>query len=154
MQGVRIIDNVVEVEPGLDTAAYAALEVLFQPIELPLIVNPNGVAVITSIVLTDYDDQGVAINLVFLRSAIPVGANNTAMLIAANQLDQVLGHVNIAATDYLDLTNNQVATKRQVGLILLPDPRVGQSIWMAGQATAAQTYASGRLTIKVGALRG
>lgn len=154
MQGVRIIDNVVEVEVFTDTAAHAALEVLFQPIELPLIVNQNGVAVITSIVLADYDDQGVAINLVFLRSAISVGANNAAMTIATGNLSQVLGHVSVAATDYLDLTNNQVATVRRVGLELLPDPGAGQSVWMAGQATAAQTYASGRLTIKVGVLRG
>ena len=155
MQGIRIIDNVVEVEAILDTAAYSSGDVMFQPVELKNIVNQNGVAVVTSIVVADFDDNGSPINLLFLRSAIPVGATNTPMLIAANQLDQVLGHVYIAATDYLDLTNNQVATTRQVGLILLPDPSAKQSVWMAGQATEDQlTYASGHLTIKVGVLRG
>lgn len=154
MEGVRIIDNVVEVEVNVDTAAHAAADVLFQPTEVPLIVNPNGIAVVTSVVLTDFDDQGVSINLLFLREPISVGANNAAMTISNTELEHVLGHVVIAATDYLDLTNNQVATMRGIGLALLPDPSAKQSVWIAGQATAAQTYAGGKLLLKIGVLRG
>ena len=84
MQGVRIIDNVVEVEVGVDTAVHAAGDVLFQPIELPLITNDNGCAVITSIVVTDYDDQGIAINLgwfyVVLSYFVIVGTSNAVNL--------------------------------------------------------------------------
>jgi hypothetical protein len=93
MQGIRIYDNVVEVEVGVDTAIYAANETLFQPVELPAVVNSNGFqpvelpavvnsngcVVVTSVVMHDYDDQGVALNLVFLRGPITVGPNQAAM---------------------------------------------------------------------------
>ena len=153
----RVFDKVVEVDVGVNTAAHAANDVVCQPIELVDIAQAEGCAVVTSIVLTDYDDQGVALDILFLRSAITVGANNATMTISDNDIDEVLGVVSIAATDYTDFANNQVATVRNIGLVIEPEINDGDSdcsVWMAIRTTGTPTYAGGNLTVKIGVLRG
>lgn len=152
---VRILDSVVEVTVPVDTAAHAANDVVCQPVELGNISRERGCAVVTSVVIADPDDQGSALDVVFLRSNIAVGANNAAMTISDNDLDEVLGFVSVSS--YLNLANNQVGEARNVGLVLLPDPNnddVGRSVWLALRTTGTPTYASGTLTVKVGVLRG
>ena len=151
---VRIYDNVVEVDVGVNTAAHAANDVVCQPVEVPLITNVHGCVVVTSIVVTDYDDQGAALDVVFLREPVTVGANNATMSIPDSQVQHVLGSVSVAATDYLNLATNQVATVRNVGLVLKPDPSTPTSVWMALRTTGTPTYAGGKLTLKFGGLRG
>jgi hypothetical protein len=102
----------------------------------------------------DYDDQGVALNLVFLRGPITVGPNQAAMTIPDTQLHHVLGHINIAAGNYLNLATNQVATATNCGLVMRPDPSRGNSIWMSANTLGTPTYAGGRLTFLIGGLRG
>ena len=153
----RVFDDVIEVEVGVNTAAHAANDVVCQPVELPGITQAEGCAVITSVVVTDYDDQGIAMDVLFLRSPITVGANNATMTISDNEVGEVLGSVSIAATDYLDLPNNQVATVRNLGLIVKPEINDGdssRSIWMVLRTTGTPTYAGGKLGVKVGVLRG
>ena len=152
MQGVRIIDNVVEIEVAVDTAVHAAADVVFQPTELPLIANPNGCAVVASVVVIDYDDQGSEIDLVFLSEPVTVGANNATFAIPDTQVDKVLGY--IAVDDYLDLDQNQIGCERNCGLVLRPDPLTPQSVWVAGLTPDTPTYASGRIGLKIGVLRG
>ena len=153
----RVFDNVIEVECSTDTAAHAANDVVCQPVELEGAIQPQGCAVITSVVVTDYDDQGSALDVLFLRSPIGVGANNATMAISDGEIDEVLGYVSISS--YLDLANNQVGEVRNVGLVVKPadaelDGDSDRSIWMALRTTGTPTYASGRLTVKVGVLRG
>ena len=150
----RIYDNVVEIEVGVDTAIHAANDVLWQPVEVPLVANPNGCAILTSLVLADPDDQGIALDVIFLREPITVGANNATMTIADTALQHVLGSVPVAATDYVNLATNQVATVRNCGLVLLPDPSRSQSVWVTGRTSGTPTYAGGRLLLKIGVLRG
>ena len=151
----RVFDKVIEVTVPVDTAVHAANDVVCQPIELAGITQAQGCAVITSVVIADLDDQGSALDVVFLRSNIAVGANNAAMAISDNDLDEVLGYVSVSA--YLDLANNQVGEARNVGLVIEPEINDGdsdRSIWMALRTTGTPTYASGTLTVKVGVLRG
>ena len=154
MQGLRIIDNVVEVDLAVDTAVHAASDVVCQPTELPNIALPNGCAVITSLVLTDYDDQGAALEAVFLRQPVTVGANNATFAIPDTQVQHVLGCADIAAADYFNFDQNQVATVTSCGLVVRPDPSTPTSIWVALTTSGTPTYVTGRLTLKVGALRG
>jgi hypothetical protein len=135
---------------------YAANETLFQPVELPAITNENGCVVVTSVVMHDYDDQGVALNLVFLRQVITVGPNQAAMTIPDAQLHHVLGHINIAAGNYLNLATNQVATATNCGLVMRPAGTANHqtSIWMTANTLGTPTYAGGRLTFLIGGLRG
>lgn len=152
MQGMRVFDNVVEVDVSVDSGAHAAGDVVCQPIELANVTNNNGAAVITSIVIADPDDQGIGFEAVFLKSPIAVGDNNAAMTISDALLDQVLGSVSV--TTYLNLATNQVATATGCGLVVRPDPARGNSIWLALRTTGAPTYAGARLHVKVGVLRG
>ena len=153
----RVFDDVIEVTVSVDTAAHAANDVVCQPVELVGIAQPEGCAVITSVVVTDYDDQGSALDVLFLRSAITVGANNATMTIGDPVADEILGYISIGATDYLDLANNQIGEVRNVGLVVKPEEQDGdsdRSIWMALRTTGTPTYASGKLTVKIGVLRG
>lgn len=154
MKGIRIIDNVVEVELFCDVVAHAANDVVCQATELPLITNDNGCAVVTSIVLADYDDQGAALDFVFLSEPTTVGTNNATMAIPDPQLDHVLGSIPSSDGAYLDLDQNQVLTITNCGLVLRPDPSRGNSVWVAVQTTGTPTYASGHLLLRVGVLRG
>jgi len=151
----RVFDQVIEVECSTDTAAHAANDVVCQPVELPGIARAGGCAVITSVVVTDYDDQGSALDVLFLRSPITVGANNAAMTISDGEIAEVLGFVSVSS--YLNLANNQVGEARSVGLVVKPELTSGdddRSIWLALRTTGTPTYASGRLMVKVGVLRG
>ena len=154
MGDVRIYDNVVEIELSCDTAAHAAGDVVCQPIELPLISRPNGCAVITSITLADYDDQGAALDFVFLSRDTTVGANNATMAIPDTQVDRVLGHIPSSNGAYLNLDQNQVLTITNCGLIVRPRPSTPNSVWVAIRTSGTPTYASGRLHLRVGTLRG
>ena len=154
---VRIFDNVIEVDVGVDTAIHAANDVVFQPVELTGVSQWGGCGVITSIVVTDYDDNGSALDIIFLRSPVTVGANNAALNISDNDVGEVLGHVSVAAADYLNMAGNQVATVTNCGLVVAPEVNTGdsdRSIWMAGSTTGTPTYGTARLCIKVGILRG
>ena len=151
----RVFDKVLEVTVPVDTAAHAANDVVCQPVELAGITQAQGCAVITSVVIADLDDQGSALDVVFLRSNIAVGANNAAMTISDNDLGEVLGYISVSS--YLNLANNQVGEARNVGLVIEPEINDGdsdRSIWMALRTTGTPTYASGTLTVKVGVLRG
>jgi len=152
---VRVFDNVAEVTVSVDTAAHAANDVVCQPVELADISRERGCAVITSVVVTDYDDQGAALDVLFLRSNIAVGGNNNTMIISDNDIDEVLGFVSVSS--YLDLDTNQIGQARNVGLVVEPSPNnddEGRSVWMALRTTGTPTYAGGQLTVKVGVLRG
>ena len=151
----RVFDKVIEVDVGVNTAAHAANDVVCQPVELAGITQAQGCAVITSVVVTDYDDQGSALDVLFLRSDITVGANNATMTISDGEIGEVLGYVSVSS--YLDLANNQVGEVRNVGLVIEPEINDGdsdRSIWMALRTTGTPTYAGGTLTVKVGVLRG
>ena len=151
---VRVYDNVVEVDVVTDTAIHASADVVAQPIELENAVQWLGCGIITSVVVTDYDDNGSALNLIFMRSPITLGANNATLAVSDGEVDEILGHVSVAAADYLNMANNQVATVTNCGLVVEPDPSTPTSIWMAVSTTGTPTYASSRLTVKVGILRG
>ena len=153
----RVIDNVITVDVGVDTAAHAANDCVFQPVELVDIANAGGCAIIQSVVVIDYDDQGAVLDLVFLSDSVGVGANNATFAISDNNASKVLGHVRVASADYLDLDQNQIGTATNCGLLVKPDPNDGgsdRSIWMAGKTTGTPTYAGGVLTVRVGVLRG
>ena len=157
MANVRVIDDVITVDVDVNTAIHAANDVVFQPTELPGVAQAGGCAVIQSVVVVDYDDQGAVLDLVFLSEVVPVGANNATFAISDTNADKVLGHVRVASADYLDLDQNQIGTVTNCGLLVKPDPNDGdssRSIWVASQTTGTPTYAGGRLTLRVGVLRG
>ena len=155
MATARLYDNVITVDVGVNTAAHAEADTVFQPIELEDITNAGGCAVITSVVLIDYDDQGSEVDLVFFDSEPTVGANNAAFNLSDGWAEHVIGYVEV--DDYLDLAQNQIGQETNLGIVIKPDPNnsdAGRSVWVAGLTPDTPTYAGGRLTLKIGVLRG
>lgn len=150
----RTFDKVIEVVVDVDTAQHAAGDVVCQPVELAGISRAQGCAIIQSVVITDYDDQGNALSVLFLKSPITVGANNAAMSISDGEIDDVLGFASVST--YLDMANNQVGQVCDVGLVVEPEINDGdssRSVWMAISTSETPTYAGGKLGVKIGVLR-
>ena len=151
--GVRMGDWVQEVELLINPAIFAVGDLMGNPVEVPYVTMDNGSSVVQSVVVTDYDNAGAALHLVFFDEAPgPLGAPNAAMAITDAQAAMVCGVVPVAATDYSDLGAQQVATVRGVGLEV--HPVNGTSLWVAPKSMGTGTYATGRLTVRVGLLRG
>ena len=149
-------DWISECEVAVDTAVHAAGDVLFLATELTYVTEPNGTSIVESITVTDYDDQGIAFDILFLRLPIVIGTLNAPAAFADNLAPNILGVVPVAATDSSDVGNSQVATVRNVGLSVRsssPDPNHQTSVWIAGIARGAGTYPTGRLMVKVGLIR-
>ena len=151
----RVFDNVITVDVSVDTAAHAAADTVFQCIELADITNAGGCAVITSVVVIDYDDQGSELDILFFDEPVTVGAPNAAFNLSDSGAEHCIGYV--AVDDYLDLAKNQIGQETNLGIVIKPDPNDGgstRSVWIAALTPDTPTYEGGRLTIKVGVLRG
>lgn len=154
---VGFADTVVSLAISTDSDIYAANDVLFATQELAGMARiAAGTGTIVSIELTDRNDQGVAMDLVFLNSNASIGAENAGVGLAASDAatDAIIGTVNIATTDYADLGSIKVATKRSVGLEYKCAAGT-TSLWVGGVTRGGTpTHTATGLSLKVGILRG
>ena len=155
--GVRMGDWVPEIVVPVATGGqlYASGDVLFDAgaaTELVGAAMSNGTSILQSIVLNDYDTQGVAIDLIFLRSLVSIGAVAAAVNISPATAREIVGIVNVPAANYVTLGTILVATVANIGITM--HPRNGTSLWLAAAVRGAPTYPSGHLGIKAGFLRG
>ena len=155
--GVRMGDWVPEIDAPVDTTAqtYASGDVLFNAGEATRLIGAsmsNGTSVLQSIILIDYDTQGVAIDLIFLRSLVSIGAVAAAINISPATALEIVGIVAVPAANYDTLGTILVATVENIGIVM--HPRNGTSLWLAAAVRGAPTYPSGHLGIKAGFLRG
>jgi len=67
------------------------------------------------------------------------------------EVQTVIGRVQIGAGSFYDTTDNAIACVYGIGLPMKAG--TSGSIWMAGIARGAPTYAGGHLYIKLGILR-
>jgi hypothetical protein len=87
-----------------DTAAIVTGDVLADTQVLSgALRTPDGFALLTDIVITDGDDQGSAIDLVFFRANTSLGTENSAPDITDSEAVDILGCISIVAGDYIDL---------------------------------------------------
>ncbi len=150
---VRVGDWSQEVQVGVDTAIYAAGDVLFDTQEVPYAVMENGTSIIISCTVTDYDDQGAAFDvLVFRSNPGSLGVLNAAIASTAAQADECLGWFPVGAADYTDLGTRRVGCVRTIGLQV--HPTNSTSIWVGGVSRGTPTYTTGRLRLLFGFMRG
>lgn len=144
---------VSEVTLSLDTVQYASGEVLAatQIITACMRVN-GGTGVIHSVVLLDKDDQAGALDLVFLRTNVGIGTENAAVSVADADADEILGIIEIAAADYVDLVNSQLVTKSNVGIVVDADA-AADDLYVAAISRDTKTYTASGITLKIGFLR-
>lgn len=147
------VSTIVDVTLSLDTDQYADGDVLADNQEVTNAVRVNdGTGIIHSITLLDKDDQGAALDLVFLQTSGSLGTENSAVSVADGDADDILGVVEIGAGDYVDLVNSQIVTKDNVGIVI-KGASGGTSIYIAAVSRGTGTYTASGITIKLGILQ-
>lgn len=150
----RLTESAVkEVTLTLDNGnVYAAGDVLAATQEVTSAVRVHGgSAVWQSAIVLDQDDQGIALDLVLLRTNVGIGAENAAVAVTDANADEILGIVEVAAVDYVDLINSQLVTKDNLGIVV--DAGAGSaSLFIAAISRGAGTYTTNGITLKLGFL--
>ena len=130
-----------QIEPTTETDAYADGDVIFAPIQVPITLVNNDAILLDTLQLVDDDELKKAVDLVFLRSELDIGAVNAAATLPSAGSADLLGTVKIANTEYVDLGDFSAVQKTGLGLILSV-AEGAESIWVAGIAREAVTYTS------------
>jgi hypothetical protein len=148
--------KVIEVTLSLDTAIYADGDVLAATQEVAgALWDGGGRAIVYSITLLDKDDQGGALDLVFLKANSAIGTENAAVSVTDAAADNICGVVEIAAADYVDLINSQIVGKRAADCgFLVSGPSGSTSIYIAAISRDTKTYTAAGITLEIGLLRG
>lgn len=112
----------------------------------------NDVAgVLHSACLIDTDDVGVNIKAVFFSANTSLGTEDSAPDIDDTEALTVLGIVDFAAADYVDLGGSKYNTKTNIGLTVVPASGT-DDIYMALYSPTGGTWASGVITVRLGFL--
>jgi hypothetical protein len=149
---VKALDDVITIDCTVDTSAYADGDVLFATQEVAGFSTAADItSILQSVVVADVDDQGIGIDLIFFNANTSLGTENSAPDIDDTEVLTVIGRVQVGAGSFYDLGANRVACVYGIGLPMKAG--TGGSIWMAGVARGAPTYAGGHLFIKLGVLR-
>lgn len=141
----------VDVALSLDASgAYAAGEVLA---DTQLVANafrtPDGAGLLQSVVVTDEDDQGVSVDLVFLSGNASLGTENGALAISDAGARNVLGIVSVSSGDYVDLGGARVATLRGIGLPVRSAPG-SKDMYVGAITRGAPTHSASGLRLRLG----
>lgn len=149
---VKALDDVITIDATPDTSALADGDVAFATQEVAgFSTGENITSILQSVVIADPDDQGIGIDLIFFNANTSLGTENSAPDIDDTELLTVIGRVQVGAGSFYDLGANRVACVYGIGLPMKAG--TGGSIWMAGIARGAPTYAGGHLQIQLGVLR-
>lgn len=143
--------DVIDITLVADTSAYADNDVLAIPQAVPgFFRSSDDARKIVSVVLLDEADQAQDIDLVFLNGDVTLGTINSAVNISDVDARKILGTVSILIADYCDIINSQVATKRDVNLIVKA-ASPGTTLYIAAIVrSGTPTYAASSLKLKIG----
>ena len=145
--------SVFEVTLSLDTNAYASGDVLADTQAMTACMRVDaGTAVVHSITLLDEDDQAQALDLLFLRTNVSIGTENSAVSVTDANAREIMGVVEVAAADYVDLVGSQIVTKTNVGIVV--DAAAGaDDLYVAAISRGTGTYTASGIRLMVGLLR-
>jgi hypothetical protein len=143
--------NFLELTFTLDTNAYASGDVIADTQALVNVTRlQGGRAKLVSVALIDEDDQKVALNLIFFRTNVSLGTENSGGSITDADGRECLGHVAIAAADYKDLGGVAVACLKNIQLVLQAGAG-SRDIYVAIlNETGTPTYTASGLKLRVG----
>lgn len=145
---------VKEITLTLDTGgAYASGDVLADTQEITTAMRVNaGTGVLHSLIILDKDDQAQAMDVVFFKTNVSLGTENSAVSISDADADEILGIVEVVAGDYVDLVNSQLVTVTDVGIVVVADS-AATSLWVGVISRGTGTYTASGITIKIGILQ-
>ena len=149
---VKALDDVITIDATVDTNAYAEGDVAFATQEVAGFSTAADItSILQSVVVIDPDDQGIGIDLIFFNANTTLGTENSAPDLDDTEVLTVIGRVQVGAGSFYDLGANRVACVYGIGLPMKAG--TGGSVWMAGIARGAPTYAGGHVWVKLGVLR-
>ncbi len=133
--------TVIDVTPTLDTAIYAAGDVLFAETTITNAVRVAGLGTtLLGVTIADKDDEGAALTLYFFDADPNFGTINLAPSIADADTAKCLGIVDIATTDYDDVGGAKIAHVR--GFSIPMKPASGTDLFVAATCAGTPTYTS------------
>lgn len=141
----------VDVTLSVDTAIYAADDPLADTQVVTSAMRvADAVGALKSIILLDEDDLGIAMDLIFLSSSASLGTENSAPSVTDANARKILGHVNIATGDYIDLGGCRIATKRDLNLVVKPATGTRDIYVAAVTRGGTPTYTASGLKLRLG----
>lgn len=153
MSSVNTRSALMSVTLSLDTSIYAADDLLADTqIVTGAFRFAGGGGVLESIQLLDEDDQGIGMDLIFLDANNTLGTENSAPSITDANARAILGKVNIASTDYIDLGGSRIATKTGVGLVLKAVSGSRDFYVAAITRSGTPTYTANGIKLRLGLL--
>lgn len=123
----------IESVPTVDTAIYAANDVLFASKQL-IIGGQEGF--LKQVMAIDKVDQAAGMELFFTTSSVSAGALNGACAISDADALKIIARVTIATADFVDLGGCRVAITPNLNIVL-PSP-----CWVFGLTLGTPTYAA------------
>lgn len=143
----------IDITLTTDTAIYASGDVLAdtQPIANAMRLN-NGTGILQSVHLLDEDDQGLALDLIFLSANNTLGTENATVTITDVLARDILGSISFATVDYIDLGGCRIATKTGIGLVVKPETGT-RVVYVAAITRGAPTYSATGLKLRLGFLQ-
>ena len=150
-----IIENfrtiIIDFVPTLDTSAYAAGDVLFDRTLLDLgnYANPGQNDAqkirgrILSVGVLDKDDQGVAMDLYFLKADVSLGTVNAAPSISDSNAEHIVGFITATASkDLGGCRFGQADCDIRFAI-------TGETLYLAGVTQGAPTHTAAGLRFRV-----
>lgn len=145
--------RVFDFTPVLDTNILADGDVMFVAKELPdFFLSPDADAALHSILVVDGDDQNIAFDLVFSNATITLGTLNAAVSISDADAAKIIGVVEFATTDAVDLINSRLFYRSGLGQVLRASGTT-TSVWISGISRGGTpTYTASGMKMKIGLL--
>ena len=136
----------LELVLSLDNNAYGSGDVLAATQALANAVRVSGgTALLDMVQVLDEDDQGGALDILFFRSNVDIGAENGAFDITDAEARELLGWINVAAADYTDFGGWRLATIKRgdTGFkASVLKPTTGTSLYVAVISRDTKTYSA------------
>lgn len=151
---VTSLSPVFDVTLSTDTSAYASGDVIADSQVLTSIMRANDkTGILQSVTMIDKADQKVAMTLYFLSANVTIGTENAAPSISDANALNILGHVDIAASDWKDLGGVAVACIKGIGLGLEPASGTRNVYIAAVNGTGTPTFAADSLVARLTVLQ-
>jgi len=137
---------------SLDTSAYTANDLLADTQAVSNALRTSGgTGVLQSIQILDEDDQAAAGMTVYILNANnSMGTENNAISVTDANARAIIGVINIASGDWIDLGGCKIAFKSNLSIPLKVS--TGTSIWIALQTAGTPTQTASGITGVLGIL--
>lgn len=140
----------IEMDLSLDTSQYADGDVLAATQKIAL-ASPRSskYEALHSITLLDKDYQGAALDICLLDANKSIGTENNQVSVTDSDAEHILGCIEVAAGDYVDLINAKLVTKTNLGFVVQEASTSGD-MYLALISRGTGTYSASGIHLRLG----